>query len=258
MKNNKLFFDTHTHYNHYNFNIIQNMILNSMNNFYILNVGYDIDSSYTSILLANKYSNIYTSIGIHPLYTKFINSDYLVLLKKMLENNNKIVAIGEIGLDNYGKDYYIKQKKIFIEQLYLAHEYNLPVILHIRDLYQETFDIINYYKIHKGIVHCFSCDNLDILKKFIKIGFYISFSGNITFKKNNYYINKIINSTPENNILLETDSPYLAPNPFRGRINTSFNIKYIAETIAKIKNKDINYIYNLTMSNTFKILNIKI
>lgn len=204
---------------------------------YILNVGYDLQSSEYSHLIAKSYNEIFCSIGIHPHYVNSVNLDELdKTLEKLISDG--IVAFGEIGLD------YIKsnakredQIKYFKRQLSIAKSKNLPVIIHNREADNDILSIIDKFSPFSGVFHCFSSDKI-FAKKVLDRGFYISFAGNITYPKNEELRN-ILKWIPINFLLLETDSPYLSPQPFRGKDNHPINLKLIYELAARLKELSI-------------------
>lgn len=176
---------------------------------------------------------------------------------KELAKNEKVVAIGEIGLDYYwNKENKKQQKQIFIEQIKIANEMNLPIVIHTREAVMDTIQILKENEVkQKGIFHCCPL-NIELIKEALKLDFYISFSGNITFK-NSKNANICVKEVPLDKILVETDSPYMSPEPFRGKRNTPANVKYIAQKIAEIKEKTIEQIAKQTYENTEKIFNIQ-
>ena len=178
-------------------------------------------------------------------------------IKEIAKENHKVIAIGEIGLDYYwNKDNKDLQIKAFIEQIKIANELNLPIVIHTREAVMDTIDILkNNIVKNKGVFHCCPL-NRELVKEALKLGFYISFAGPITFK-NSKNAEEIIKMIPEGRILIETDSPYLSPEPLRGKRNDSTNVKYIAQKIADFKGIPLEKIAKLTYENTKKIYKIK-
>ena len=174
-----------------------------------------------------------------------------------ISENEKVVAIGEIGLDYYwNKENKEIQKKMFIKQIELANKLDLPIVIHTRDATIDTIQILKENNVNKkGIFHCCPL-NRELIKEALKLDFYISLSGVITFK-NAKNADDIINMIPEDKLLIETDSPYLSPEPLRGKRNNSMNVKYVAEKIANIKNKTLEEIADITSNNAKRIFNIK-
>lgn len=198
----------------------------------ILN-GCDMLSNIESLELSKKYDFVFSAIGFHPSEVDSVPDNYISFIEK---NINNIVAIGEIGLDYYWtKDNKDKQKEVFENQLILAEKYNKPVIVHTRDAIMDTYNILKKYKV-RGVIHAFS-GSIEMAKKFINLGFKLGIGGVITFKNCN--LKDVIKELDISNIVLETDSPYLSPEPVRGKKNTSLNLKYIAEFISNLK--DISY-----------------
>lgn len=212
-------------------------------------VGVDLNSSEKCIELAEKYDNIYATVGFHPHESKLAQDNYLKTLESMA-NHSKVVAIGEIGLDfHYNHSNSDIQKKVFIEQLELAQSINMPTVVHSRNADFETFSFISNIKNSKGVVHCFA-SNLEQAIKITKLNYYISFTGLITFADE---LIDVVKHIPLDKILLETDSPYLSPIPFRGKRNEPKNIIEIAKKIAEIKNIDISIVKSKTMQNTLNL-----
>lgn len=256
-------FDSHSHLNDEKFNedrdkIIKEIYESGVKNF--ITAGYSIESSKKAIEIANKYEFIYATVGIFP---NDIPQDENKLwkdiaeIKNIVKNNSKVLAIGEIGLDYYWNTENKEiQKKIFIEQIKIANELDLPIVIHTRDAIMDTIQILKENKVkNKGVFHCCP-QNKELIKEALKLGFYISFAGPITFK-NSKNADEIINLVPNDRILIETDSPYLAPEPVRGTRNTPSNVKYIAQKIANSKNLSFEEVEKFTIKNTKEIFKIK-
>lgn len=256
-----MIFDTHIHLNdkkiYENLDFyIQDALNKGVKKF--LCVGYDLESSKIAIEIANKYHEVYASIGIIPTEYKQYNDDSINSLRKLMDKSNKIVAIGEIGLDYYWeKEESVRtlQKKIFIEQIELANELNLPISIHCRDAYKDTLDILKKHTcIKKGIMHCFS-GSLESAKEFIKLGYLIAFGGVLTFK-NSIKTKEVLQNIDLKDVVFETDAPYLAPTPFRGKINIP---SYIVETVkyaSSLLNCPKETLEDITYKNSLRILNI--
>ena len=198
-----------------------------------------------ALLLKDKYDIVYVTIGYHPEYASTVTIEDLDYLKSLLREK-KVVGIGEIGLDyHYGKENIDKQKWLFEKQLEIAEEFNLPVVIHSRDATKDTIDILKKYKV-KGIIHCFS-GSLEIANIYIKMGFLLGIGGVLTFK--NSKLKEVVKEISLDSVVLETDSPYLTPVPFRGKQNSSKYLCYIAEFIADIKNIDIKEVAETTSKN---------
>ena len=208
--------------------------------------------------LTTKYKNIYGTIGIHPEYADTYNIDDLKKIEKYL-TNKKIVGIGEIGLDyHYTKENKEKQKDLFIEQIKLANKYNKTIVIHSRDAIEDTYNTIKENKKEniKCDLHCYS-GSLEMAKKFIKINTKFGIGGVLTFK-NEKKLKEIVTKLELENFVLETDSPYLAPEPLRGKKNEPINIKYVAQKIAELKNTDINTVLKETTKNAKNLFDLKI
>lgn len=256
-------FDSHSHYNDSKFDIdrdeiIKETLASGVSNFIV--AGYGIDSSKKAIEIASKYEGLYAIVGISPNDLEGIKTEEdieknIVEIEE-LAKNEKVVAIGEIGLDYYwDKENKELQKKMFIEQIKLANKLNLPIVIHTRDAFADTIEILKQNSVDKkGIFHCCPL-NRELVKEGLKLGFYISLSGVITFK-NTKNAEDIINMIPEDRLLTETDSPYLSPEPLRGKRNNSMNVKYVAEKIANVKNKTVEEIAEITSNNAKRIFNI--
>jgi TatD DNase family protein len=224
------------------------------NNIKVILNGIDKESNKQVIELSKKFNNVYAAIGYdHSVVNKITDED-LKLLEEQIKIE-KIVAIGEIGLDYYWtKDNKEQQKDLFIKQLDLAKKYDLPVIIHSRDAVQDVFDILKSRN-NKGSIHCYS-GSTEMAKEFIKIGFYIGIDGPITFK-NNKKQKEMIKEIDINHILVETDSPYLSPEPKRGQKNSSLNLKYIVKKIADELSMEYDEIEKITSNNATTLFDLK-
>lgn len=213
------------------------------------------DDIMLSTKFVEKYKNLYACIGYHPeVSNKIVEKDYETL-EEMVKNNSKIVAIGEIGLDYYwNKDNKDKQREVFCKQLEIAEKLKLPVVIHSRDSINETYEILKKYKV-SGVIHCFS-GSLEMAKKFISLGFLLGIGGVVTFKNSKLF--EVIEKLELTNIVLETDSPYLTPEPNRGKTNESSNIFYIAQKIAEIKNISLENVAKITTENAIRTFDLPI
>ena len=256
-----MLFDTHAHiYKEYYENIDE--VIEDANNSgvgYIAIPGTSIEDSKEAIKTAEKYENVYALIGIHPENAdKYLNDENIDKDLKEIEKlaeNKKVIGIGEIGLDYYWtKEYIDIQKKLLVKQIELANKLKLPVILHIREATNDILEILqkNPPK-YSGIFHSTSF-NEHLIKEGLKLGFYISFSGTVTFK--NAKPNSSVLLVPDDKLLIETDSPYLTPHPFRGKTNFPKYVKLTAEKIAEIKEKDFAYIEKITTENAKKLFKL--
>ena len=242
------FFDSHAHYNDEKFNQDKDNVLKEIYNQDITRLvcaGYNYQSSVSAIEISKENDCIYTTIGISPNDVEDLAK--VDSLEELLKEK-KIVAIGEIGLDYYwNKENKDIQKELFIKQIELANKYNLPIVIH-------TIDILKNHPCNKkGVFHCCPL-NQELIKEGLKLGFYISFSGNITFK--NAKSDACIELVPLDRILIETDSPYLTPEPLRGTRNDSRNVKLVAQKIASVKNLSLEEIAKITYENANRIFNL--
>ncbi len=251
------FFDSHSHYNDEKYNEDREKVLKQIYNEGITKtvcVGYNVEKSKQAIEIANTHDFIYASCGISPNDIEDYTEENLKKIEEYAKSD-KIVAIGEIGLDYYwNKENKEEQKELFIKQIEIANKYNKPIIIHTREAVEDTIEILKKYNVkEKGIFHCCPL-NPELIKEGIKLGFYISFSGNVTFK--NAKPERAVLEVPDEKILIETDCPYLTPEPFRGQRNDSKNVKIIAQKIAEIKKMHIEDISKITYKNANKIFNV--
>lgn len=248
--------DSHAHLDDESFDLDREEVINSLYDNdvdTVLNPGADLKTSQNAVKLAEKYPFIYAAVGCHPHDTKFMDDNTMNLFRDMA-NNKKVIAIGEIGLDYYYDNSDREtQRKWFREQIRLAKELDLPYIVHDRDAHEDVFKIMKeeHYSGTRGILHCYSSSS-EMAREFIKLGFYISLGGPVTFKKSK--MPKLVaHDVPFERLLIETDSPYLTPEPFRGKRNEPKYVKYVAEEIAAIRNITAEEVAEKT-SNNFKQL----
>lgn len=250
-------FDSHAHYTDKSFNDDREIMLGSLRESGVcgvINCGADIESSLLSLELAKEYPFIYAACGVHPEEVETVDTDYIDTLRN-LAKNEKCVAIGEIGLDYYWRqDTKSQQKEMFENQIILAKELNLPIIVHDREAHNDTLEILKKHK-PKGVLHCFS-GSVETAKEVLKLGMYIGLGGAVTFKNARKAV-EVAEMLPLDRLLLETDCPYMAPVPMRGKRNNSTYISYIAEKIAEIKGVDPQTVLDVTAENTKKLFNIK-
>ena len=249
--------DTHSHINMIEGTPIESVIQNAIEN------GVDkiiVPSAYPKdiddvIKLVNRYDNVYGMLGVHPTEVKDWTDDLADKIREY-SKNPKIVAIGEIGLDYYwDKSFNDLQKEIFIKQIKLANELNLPISIHDREAHKDTFDILKEHnKSSKIVMHCFS-GSVEFANECIKEGMYIALGGVVTFK-NAVKMKEVAINIPLDRLLLETDAPYLTPVPFRGKENQPAYTKYVAEEIAKLRNITVDEINKATTQNTFEVFGI--
>ena len=253
-------FDSHAHYNDERFSDNKFEIIDSMYKedgiTRLVCAGYNVKSSIEAVEIANKVDHVYVIVGISPNDIEDFSEENLNVIEKLAKNNKKVVAIGEIGLDYYWvKDNKELQNELFSKQIDLANKLELPIVIHSRDAVADTIDMIkNKNKVvKKGIFHCCQL-NSEFIKEAVKQDFYISFSGNVTFK--NARAKEAIEVVPIDRILIETDSPYLSPEPFRGKTNTSKNVRLVAEKIAEVLGMTVEEIAKITYENANRIFNI--
>ncbi len=253
------YIDSHAHINDASYLIeFEEMIRRAQKNNVtrILMIICDLEVAAQSLFTASKYECVDVAIGIHPESANETTEKDLGMLEQYLKHP-KVIALGEIGLDYYWvNDNKDKQKELFIKQLKMADKYNLPVIIHCRDAYQDTQEILNQHHILKqGILHCYS-GSVEMSKEFIKMGYYISLAGPVTFK-NAKVPKEVAKEIPLDRLLIETDSPYLTPSPYRGKRNEPSYVKYVAEEIISLRNiseeefvhqteKNYNTLFNLS------------
>ena len=249
--------DTHAHLNddRYSSGKVEEIInkMSEHNLEKIISVGYDILSSKKNIEIASIYENVFASVGIHP---GNIGDDVFKI--EEIAKNPKVIAIGEIGLDyhyeNINKE---KQKEVFIHQIRLAHKLKLPIIIHLRDAYSDMLQILKENKeflIYGAVVHCYS-GSVEFAKELIKLGLYISFTGVITFKNAKKSL-EVIKEMPLDRIMIETDCPYLCPEPFRGSLNEPKFVNLVFEKICEIKNIEKLELEKILRENVRKFFNI--
>lgn len=279
------FFDSHAHYDDARFDderdkLIKEVYKSGVTK--IISAGYSLEGSIASLDLSSKYNFIYSTVGISPndlLERKNFDSNgeeinnteknypqndnkmwkqNIEKIDKLISTNlssKRIVAVGEIGLDyHYDTDKKI-QYQAFLKQIDIANKYNLPIVIHTRDAVMDTLTILKEHPVNKkGVFHCCPL-NRELVKEALKLGFYISMAGPVTFK-NSKNANEIIEMCPMNKFLIETDSPYLAPEPVRGTRNDSRNLKYIAQKIASVKGLTVEEVAKATYKNTMSCFNI--
>jgi TatD DNase family protein len=226
----------------------------------LVNVGTSYKSSLLAIGQAKKYDGMYAAVGVHPEDARELPDDpkeELTLIRSLLENKaeNKIVAIGEIGFDyHYEGHDKAKQARYFEEQMKLARELSMPVIIHDREAHGDCFDMILKYPDVKGVFHSYS-GSAEMAAELVKRGWYISFSGVLTFK-NARKVVEVAEKVPLDRVLIETDTPYLAPHPYRGQINHSGLVRYTAEKLAEIKGMSAYEISDITFDNASRLFRI--
>ena len=271
-----MYIDIHAHLNNDKlYEDAENVVLRAKNNKVgkIVNASYDRQSIERALILAERFENAYATLGVHP-HSAFEYDNETEELMLNNKDNQKVIAIGEIGLDYYDLETQIayikehspeveklteeivkqKQKEIFIKQIELAEKMELPIVVHSRDATNETLEIIKANKDKLkfgGLIHCFS-GSTEIAREYFKLGFYISVGGSITFK-NARNIPDVVRQTGIDHVILETDCPYLSPEPFRGKINEPKNVPIVAEKIADILDIPYSEVENTTTNNALKL-----
>ncbi|OLS02289.1 TatD family hydrolase [Tissierella creatinophila] len=251
--------DSHAHLDDEKFEadrkyLIENLEKNGIE--LVVNIGADMESSRASVNLADTYDNIYAVVGVHPHSAKEITESSLKEIEN-LAKNKKVVAIGEIGLDyHYDNSPRDIQKKWFKKQILLAKRLDMPIVVHTREADEDTIEILKEEREGlRGVIHCFSSDRAQ-LKEYLNLGFFIALGGPVTFKKTDE-LKEVAKIIPIEKLLVETDAPYLAPHPYRGKRNEPMFVKQTANLIAELKGMTIEDLALQTNKNTKEIFNIK-
>ncbi len=245
------YFESHAHYDDRRFREDRETLLGALlpdsGVSHIINIGCDVKSSEKSIRLAEQYGYIYATVGVHPHELYDMSSQTIEKLRKLSEHP-RVVAIGEIGLD-YHYDTHPReyQRFWFRQQLRLAEEVGKPVVIHSREASMDTFDIIKESKVRRGSIHCYS-GSPEMALEYVRLGFHIGIGGVVTFH-NAKKLKDVVKAIPMESILIETDCPYLAPDPNRGKRNDSRNLKYVVEKIAELKNLTPKEVAEITSNN---------
>ena len=254
-----MIFETHAHYDDEKFDgdrvELLSHLLKENNIGNIVNVGASFRGCKDSLKLAESYDNVYAAIGIHPEEIDEASDEVLEWIRENA-SNPKVVAIGEIGLDYYwvkDPEGRAKQRIWFDKQMDLAKEVNLPVVIHSREAAEDTFNTIKSYNTQdvKGIVHCYSYSK-ELALEYVKMGWYIGVGGVVTFKNGKKLV-ETVEAIPLENIVLETDCPYMAPEPHRGSRNSSIYLKYVSEKIAQLKGVSVEEVERITYENALRI-----
>ena len=253
-----LLFDTHAHYDDEQFDADRDALLASMPESgvgLIVDPGCDLPSSRRAIALAERFPHIYAAVGYHPENcAPYTDADLDVL--RELAKHPKVVAIGEIGLDYYWEENPPRefQQTVFRRQLALAQELDLPVIVHDREAHADSLAIVREFPAVRGVFHCFS-GSVEMARELWKLGWYVGFDGPVTYKNARKTVEVALEAPPDR-ILLETDSPYMAPVPVRGTRNDSRNVRYIAEKLAQLRGMETDALIALTAGNGKRLFNI--
>lgn len=256
-----MIFDTHAHYDDEVYNEDREPLFEEMRQEgveWITNIGASMETTRLGLELVKKHDFMVMAAGVHPSECDTLTMDDIQWLRETAKNEEKVVAIGEIGLDYHYEDTDKElQKKWFIEQLKLARECNLPVCIHSRDSAQDTLDIMKEQHAEEigGVIHCFSY-GVEMAKIYLDMGFYLGIGGVVTFK-NAKKLKQVVKATPIDRIVLETDAPYLAPEPYRGKRNASHYLKYVAQQIAELKEMSVEDVIAITTENAKRLYRIK-
>lgn len=253
-----MYFDTHTHLDDEKFDPDRELVIENLKKEGVslaVNVGADLTSSKNSIALAEQYDFIYAAVGVHPNEVGEMQDEDLETLTNMTKHK-KVVAIGEIGLDyHYDEPGRDVQKLWFEKQLRLAQTLNMPFIVHDRDAHQDTLELLKKVGYYNGVMHCFS-GSCEMAKILLDLGFYISIAGQVTFK-NAPKVKEVAKMVPADRLFIETDSPYLTPEPHRGERNNSANVKFTCAKIAELKGISAEELAKVTLENGKKFYGIR-
>lgn len=256
-----MIFESHAHYEDARFDEDREALLSSFPQKgidYVVNVGSSLKTTQQLIALAKQYDFIYAAAGVHPEETAELNEENFAWLCEQMKQE-KVVAVGEIGLDYHWDEPERKIQKVWFErQIALARQVSLPMIIHSRDAAQDTLDIMKVCKAEEagGVIHCFSY-GVEMAREYLNMGFYIGIGGVLTFK-NAKKLKEVAKYVPLDRILLETDCPYMAPEPHRGKRNSSIYLPYVAETLATIKGVDVEEVYQTTRENGKQMYRIQV
>lgn len=255
-----MLFETHAHYDNGRFDTDREELLSALPGAgigWVVNPGCDLPTSRTAVALAGKFPHVYAAVGFHPSDCAGCEGDWLEEIRALAQSSPKVVAIGEIGLDYYWKDNppRERQQAVFRAQLALAEELDLPVIVHDREAHQDSMAIVREFPRVRGVFHCYS-GSLEDAKLLVRLGWHISFTGVVTFKNARKAL-EVAASLPADRIMLETDSPYLAPEPNRGRRNDSRNLVYIRDRIAQLRGVSPEELEEQTTQNALQFFGIR-
>ena len=249
-------FESHAHFDDERFDEDRAELLSSMNSKgvrYAINIGSSLESSQASVDLADKYDFIYAAVGVHPEEVQDVDDKGIEKLRQ-LAKNKKVVAIGEIGLDyHYRDDNKEEQISAFRRQMELAKELSLPVIIHSRDACEDTMKVLSEYRL-PGVVHCFS-GSAETAKEVVALGMYVGFTGVVTFKNARRAL-EAVEAVPIDRLLCETDCPYMAPEPNRGKRCDSTMLEFILAKMAEIKGVSAQQLADITCENAKKLFGV--
>lgn len=252
-----MLFDTHAHLNDERFDGIRKNLISSLPENGVgayCEIGYDIESSKAAVKLSEEYDYVYAAAGVHPHDTDSLTENDMEILKELC-SHEKTVALGEIGLDYYYDNSKRENQRFWFDrQLSLAEEIDIPVTIHTRDAMKDTIDILKAHKNTTGIIHCYS-GSKESAKILLDMGYYISFAGPLTFKNANTAI-EVAKYVPSDRILIETDSPYLAPVPYRGKTNNPVYVAEVLKKLCEIREKSFDEMSRITFDNAKNIYRI--
>ena len=256
-----MIFETHAHYDDEKFDAdrveLLSHLLRENGIEKVVNVGATLRGCKASVTLAEAYDNVYAAVGIHPEEIDEINEDVMNYLSK-ISSHPKVVAIGEIGLDyHYTKENRDRQIDLFCKQIEIALANNKPIVVHSRDAISDTYDIIKRYGYgNRTLIHCFS-SSLEMALEFIKLGCILGIGGVLTFK-NSHRLKRVVSGVSLDNLVLETDSPYMTPVPFRCKRNEPYNIVYVAQEISNLTGVDYSDVLKITSQTACKFFDISL
>ena len=254
-----MFFDTHAHVNDKRFDEDREAFIKSLSDYNVSNfveVAYDIKSSYDAVSLAERFDAVYAAVGVHPSDVDGIVDSDMDVLSHLL-SRDKVVALGEIGLDYHWDDAPQRelQKEWFVRQIDVAKEADMPIIVHTRDAMEDTINILKDTVVSDGIIHCFS-GSVESARILLNMGFYISFAGPVTFKNARGLLD-VARFVPDDRLLIETDSPYLCPEPNRGKRNCPGYVGLVCERIAAVRGIEVEELAQITTNNAKTVYRIK-
>lgn len=250
-------FDAHAHYDDSKFSQDRDEVIKAIEEngvCGVVNASVDIPTANTVLEYTRKHPIFYGAVGIHPENIENLPDDYLYQLERLYKENEKIVAIGEIGLDYYWDIPKEPQHEIFAQQLSLANDLDAPVVIHDREAHKDTLDFLKKYRPKAPLLHCYS-GSAEFLKEILPLGCYISLGGTVTFKNARHSV-EVASVVPLDRLLLETDAPYLSPVPFRGKRNQSDYIVYAAMKIAQLRGMSVQEVLDITRENAKRFYRI--
>ncbi len=254
-----MLFDTHCHINDEAYKDDQHdMIQRALDTglAYMMCPGTDMPTSASAVALTHQYRQVYAAVGIHPEEAAKVTPESFDQIRKWVQTEPKVVAIGEVGLDyHWPEPSHEIQQEVFIEQVKMAVELDVPIDIHDREAHGDTMDILQKYgKGIRGVFHCYS-GSLEMAEQLIKMGFYIGFTGTMVFPKSKK-LKRIVSELPMDRILIETDCPYLTPPPYRGKRNEPAYVQYVAAEIARLRDMDVAEVQRKTLENGKRIFGI--